>query len=439
MEIALVYIVFLGVIFITFYKPEISLSILLNINIFRAIPYVDYQNPRYGYYNENDVLLGATLPLLCFIIIIIKVLIKKKIKYKIDKLDVFMVLLSLIMLVSVLASPRKLISFNYTVVFLFLAAPFFFVTKLYFSNVKDKDKSLIIFITSIVFFATFFSIESLYLHSIAQYPYERMTFPGVYPIPFCLFLCLAIIIIIVYYIRPQIKTDFSKKAKRLFSLATMAIIAYAIIKTNTRGPVFAMILSFVLVLTIFFRIKFNLKIILASFFALIAGLTTLFTLFDVNEIATRFINLMPKNKEADSFASRIDTYIDSLRIFINKPFGISVGTFKEYLTGLNLNHRVDPYAHNLFLELISSFGVFGLLFSLLLIFLCLNEYNFIVKNQNKIFSKPHFFLIIVIMLFFFFETQFSFTLNTHKGWYLSMALYSVYKWDFIKQQQSNET
>ena len=166
---------------------------------------------------------------------------------------------------------------------------------------------------------------------------------------------------------------------------------------------------------------------------------TLFILFDVNEIATRFINLMPKNKEADSFASRIDTYIDSLRIFINKPFGISVGTFKEYLTGLNLNHRVDPYAHNLFLELISSFGVFGLLFSLLLIFLCLNEYNFIVKNQNKIFSKPHFFLIIVIMLFFFFETQFSFTLNTHKGWYLSMALYSVYKWDFIKQQQSNET
>jgi hypothetical protein len=39
-----------------------------------------------------------------------------------------------------------------------------------------------------------------------------------------------------------------------------------------------------------------------------------------------------------------------------------------------------------------------------------------------------------LLVFFFFETQFSFTLNTHKGFYLSMALYAISKFKFLKNR-----
>ena len=61
------------------------------------------------------------------------------------------------------------------------------------------------FVNAIVFFAFIFSVISLYLHDKAKYPYDRMTFPGVFPIPFCLFLCSATILTIIYYIKPNFK------------------------------------------------------------------------------------------------------------------------------------------------------------------------------------------------------------------------------------------
>ncbi|MCF8272899.1 MAG: O-antigen ligase family protein [Flavobacteriaceae bacterium] len=409
----------------------------MNINLFRAIPYVNYQAPKYGYYNESDVLLGAVLPILCFVIITLKVLInKKKINYKSDIFDVFIVLLTVIMVFSILVSPSIMESIKYTSVFLFLGAPFYFITKLYFFNTENKTKSLAWFIGAIVFFAILFSIESLYLHSIAQYPYERMTFPGVYPIPFCLFLCSAILIIVIYYMMPTMKMEFSKKAKSLFSLPILAIIAFAIIKTNTRGPVFALILAFFLVFWMFFRIKFNPKIILGSILILTIGFIVLITVFDINKIASRFITLTSKN--SDSFSPRLISYLDAINVLITKPWGISVSTFGEYSSKDINSDQIAMYPHNLFMEFISSFGIVGLILCVILIIFCFNEYNFIVRNQKKIFSQSIFFLTLVMLLFYFIETQFSFTLNTHKGWYLSMALYSVFKWDFIKNNLSDE-
>ena len=71
MEQILIYCVFLFVIFVAIKKSSAVLAILLNINLFRAIPFVDYKQPYYGYYNENDILLGAALPTLCYLIIFI--------------------------------------------------------------------------------------------------------------------------------------------------------------------------------------------------------------------------------------------------------------------------------------------------------------------------------------------------------------------------------
>ena len=84
------------------------------------------------------------------------------------------------------------------------------------------------------------------------------------------------------------------------------------------------------------------------------------------------------------------------------------------------------------MELISSFGIVGLLLCFFIIYICLYEYNFIIKNQKKIFSDYLFFTSIILSTFYFFETQFSFTINTHKGWYFAMALYSVFKFNFLK-------
>ncbi|QOD59676.1 O-antigen ligase family protein [Polaribacter haliotis] len=432
METILIYFVFLSILVITLKKTAISLAILLNINLFRAIPYVNYKHPFYGYYNENDILLGAILPILCFIIIILKIFWKKKkIKYHLDVFDVFMVLLGAIMVVSILVSPNKSTSILYTGIFLILGCPFYFVTKLFFFNSKNQKKDFLLFLGSLVFFGIIFSIISLYLHSIAKYPYERMTFPGVYPIPFCLFLCMSLIILILYQIKPNFKTALSKRKKILFSLPILCVIAFSIIKTNTRGPVFATILSFVFLLLMFFRIKLNTKIIMGFIFSFFMGLVVFVTAFDFNKIAVRFINLVPK--DADSLSPRILAYLDSIHLLFVRPWGISVGTFGEFYYA-NSNNESGTYAHNVFMELISSFGVIGLLLSFLIIYVCLHEYNFIIKNQKKIFSDNFLFITICLFLFFFFEAQFSFTLNTHKGWYLTMALYSVFKFKLLKNK-----
>ena len=437
MEDILIYSTFFLVLLLTIKKTAISLAILLHINLFRAIPYVDYKHPFYGYYNENDVLLGAILPALCFIIILLKIFWgKKKIKFHLDIIDVFMFLLFLIMVISILFSPNKFNSLYYTGIFIVLGCPFYFVTKLFFLNTKNASKSFYLFISSVVFIAAVFSVITLYLHSIAKYPYERMTFPGVYPILFCLFLCLAFIALIIYYIRPSFKTKLHKKTRLIFSLPILLIIAFSIVKSNTRGPVFAMILSFLVILLMFFKVKLNIKIIMSFLFSLLVAFIVFITAFDINKIAVRFINLAPK--DSDSFTPRLLAYLDSLKLLVYKPWGISVGTFGEIYSNDSNKEQSGVYAHNLFMELISSFGIIGVLLSFLIIYICLYEYNFIIKNQKNIFLDHCFFISIIFFLFFFFETQFSFTLNTHKGWYLTMALYSVFKFKFLKNKYDVE-
>lgn len=432
MEQVLIYCVFLFVILVAIKKSSIALAILLNINLFRAIPYVDYLKPYYGYYNKNDILLGAVLPTICFLIIISKIMWKKdKIKYKVDIIDVFMLMLSLIMVVSVIFSPNFSKSIYYTGIFLFLGCPFYFVTKLLFLNSNNVKKQFFEFANAIIFFAFIFSSISLYLHSIAKYPYDRMTFPGVFPIPFCLFLCIALIFIIICYIKPSFKKALNGKSKYLYSLPILAIILFSIIKSNTRGPVFAMFLASLVILGMFFKIKLNIKIILAFITACFSGLIVLITAFDINKIAMRFIDLIPE--EGNSLSPRLLAYTDSVKLLVFRPWGISVGTFEDFYSDKS-DKSASSYAHNLFMELISSFGVVGVLLSFFIIYICLYEYNFIIKHQKKIFSDYLFFTSIVLLTFFFFETQFSFTLSTHKGWYFSLGLYSVFKYKFLKSK-----
>ena len=434
MEQFLISLIFVFVLYSAFKNSALSLAIILNIVVFRAIPYVNYKYPVYGYYNENDILLGAILPIVTFLIIVFKIFFKKKkVKFHLDVFDAFMFLLTFIMITSIIISPFKTKSIYYTGIYLFLGFPFYLVTKLYFSNVVDYKKKIYQFFFSVVFFAFIFSVNSLYLHSIARYPYERMTFPGVYPIPFCLFLCLALIILLVYRVKPSFKFGLNKKQKVIFSLPVLGVVIFSIIKTNTRGPVFALILSVITLLFIFFKIKLNTKIIMGFLISLIIGVTSFFVAFDVSKVAVRFINLMPK--DAESITPRLMAYIDSIKILFTRPLGISVGTFGMYYSDQSsVDNDTGTYAHNLFMEFISSFGIFGVMLSLILIYILLFEYNFLIKNQQRIFSEPIFFTSIVLFFFFFFETQFSFTLNTHKGFYFSMALYSILKYKFLKQK-----
>jgi len=425
---------FVFIIYIAIKSTPVALAILLNINLFRAIPYVNYKFPFYGYYNENDIFLGAILPILCFLIIFLKIALKtKRIKYHTDVFDVFMLLLSAVMFVSIIFSPAKFKSLVYTGIFVFLSLPFYVVTKFHFLNTKDYKKDLHKFLSAIVFFAIMFALLSLYLHNVAKYPYERMTFPGVYPIAFCLFLSTALIIVLIYYIKPTFKKELSRKNQLIFALPILGIIIFSIIKTNTRGPVFAIILCFILMLMLFFKIKLHTKIIMSVLISILIGFITLISAFDIEKIAKRFINLAPK--DADSFSPRILAYVDSVKILLMRPWGISVGTFGQFYSDQEaLGANAGAYAHNLFMELISSFGLIGVFLSFFLIYILLFEYNFILKNQKKIFSDHLFFISIVLFVFFFFETQFSFTLNTHKGFYLSMALYAICKFNFLKNR-----
>jgi O-antigen ligase len=86
-------------------------------------------------------------------------------------------------------------------------------------------------------------------------------------------------------------------------------------------------------------------------------------------------------------------------------------------------HSFGSYPHNIFLELLTNYGIAGLILTLylmvILLFISLKTWS---KGNRNLLLK----IIASIFIFFFTETMFSFTLWMHKGLYLSMALYSVY-------------
>ncbi len=404
-------IIFLIVIFFAWYKPPIAFALLLQTNVIRSLAQLEIIDPCYYCSMDQDPILGAILPVLSFIIIIFKIDLKKgKVKYHFDKFDILFVLLIIaLMLVTVISYSVK-DSILYSLKFLILGFPYYFIVKIYFLNSDKNQKSeVILFFKTSVYLALIFSLLAIFIVAYNADTIWRLTIPKVHPIPFSQLIGLGVLISMVIVLTRKTNLFLTKKYPIKIILISSLFLLLVQFATNTRGVLVSLIVGFFYLLWIN-PIKIKKIYLYSSIIGFLILLGIVLSQLDLDYYFIRFTEFATD----PSILGRLKVYLESFNILYDTHFlGTGPGAFK-YFSFLE-------YPHNLLLENMAVLGILGLLINIYIILLV----YWLIVNSKVWKENILLILTISIFLFFFTETMFSFTLWMHKGLYFSMALISV--------------
>lgn len=402
-----------------FKRPMFGLALMLQTNIIRSLINIDYVDPCFACINESDILLGAITPILCFVVILLRFDFKSPIKYVIDIYDVFFIAAILILFFTSFYATDIVESLNYSFRFLLLGVGYFFITKIILLNTnkyEDAFKAFLIYsLWLAIIFGTFGGILYL-LKGFGQGAY-RLTIPGVHPIPFSQLIGLGIITSFIIFITNGSYFNIKSKFKLNINKALLPYLVLLLLATQTRGVMLSLAVS-ILFYLVLAKIKIRKSILYTSAFVMILAVFLAIQYIDFEVLFERML----AKQTASSVDNRLIAYSDSLSIFLEHPFGIGPDAFKYY--------SILPYPHNLFLELLAQYGIFGLLISLYLILLILFMSFIVKKTGNR--SLTHI-ILMAIFFYYFIEAMFSFTLWMHKGLFLYMGLFAGYHYRFKRK------
>lgn len=406
--------IFIIVFLACYLRPYYGFVLLLNINLIRNLINIELVDPCLKCTSENDIVLGAVLPIAGFLIIIYRLSLIKKLKYVFDFFDYFIISTLILLIFSSLVSNHAYESLEYSLRYLFLCVPFFVITKTYFLNTKkitDKVYKVLYFSMD---FALVFGLIAIAVVVVSGYVEEyakfgvvmRLTIQGVHPIPFAQaigFGLLSSIFIIIRNIKTQEKSNIL--------ILKSALLTIILLYTNTRGVIISFLISIGFLL--FFALKkprISKKIIRLLFATAGGLLLVIIFLLDFESLFGRFYS------DESAFISvvlRFGSLEDSVEIFLKNLFaGVGPVGF-SYISEL-------PYPHNFFLDYIVFFGVLGIIISTFFIFFVIDLFRVTnrYKHQNYLFV-----LFFTLFIFYFIETQVSFTLWMHKGLYFALGLF----------------
>lgn len=409
----MIYLLIIIMLVLAWKKPSISLALLTQLYLIRSTFNIDFNDINYREYINSDPVIGAILPVLCFTLIVFRVIKEKRhLRLILDKVDFLIGFIVFTLSVSTVFSHDLFSSLEYNMRFLVLTLPFYLVTKLYFLSL-DKDEELkaqlIVFIKTIVILSTILGLFAVYVKLFVYdnvIPFRRITMSKTHPIPFAQLIGLSALILSY---SSFFKLYFFDKKWTSIMLVINILILFL---SNTRG----IILSYLICLLLFILVeritvkKFQ-KVVFIGLPVSLVSIAILFLKVDLTIVFNRFLNISTD----ESIKIRLRTYQESFYIFFDTYLlGSGPGVFKYFHTGF--------YPHNFFLENISSYGLLGLFFSLLFI-IYLIWMN--VKYIKDFYAKSFTYFSVLLVNFFFIETMFSFTLWMHKGLFLSLALFSV--------------
>ncbi|WP_318311069.1 O-antigen ligase family protein [Flagellimonas crocea] len=401
-----------------FYRPILGYAILLQINLVRALISIDINNICFLCLNDQDILLGAIVPILGHFLILAKIGLAKKIIYKIDIFDLFFCCVTAIMLFSIIYSISTYDSIAYVSKFIFLGLPFYFSGKLILLNSNTKNNTIRMFFKYSIALALMFSLISLVLLiKYGSIPF-RLTIPGVHPITFSQLIGIGVILSFLKYISKDGFLSFGKRFDR-FNIAFLLVFLVVLILSKTRGVMLASIIS-ILVYFSFFKIVVKKRFLKLISIISLAGLVALIFSLDFESIFNRILNA---SKDA-SIQERIELYSNSILTPLEKPIGIGAGAFEFY-------EKVGFYPHNLFLDLIVQFGFLGIILflflTLIILILVLDTYN----NRLNKFKV----VLFALLVYFLIETMFSFTFWMYKGVFAMLGLMSGFYYTKVGRDQ----
>ena len=392
-------------------RPAIALAVLLQTNLIRSFAEIDFKNLCFHCVNESNIILGFIIPILSFILIFVKfTFIDAKFDFKLDVFDGFFILTFIILSTGTIYAPNFLEAADYTLRFLFIGGSYYFIIKFLLSN-KTNELILVkrFFYTS-MFLAFVLGIVALLIINYSGQYVERITLPGVHPIPFSQLIGLALLVsFVVFYSNGKILNIENKNILRLNNILFIffTILLFA---TNTRGVLFSAIIAILIFLAL--NIKKVKKTNLYIYGTILIVLIVIIVInIDVEVLFSRLL----RSTTDKSVIDRITAYNDSINLFFNHFLGVGTNGFKY--------NSVLPYPHNLILENLAQYGVLGLLLNVY--FLLMILYMFLVTIK---FRKKDMLIVLFFSLFCFFtiETMFSFTIWMHKGMYLSLGLFAAH-------------
>tara|TARA_B100001027_G_C16267083_1_gene332718 strand:- start:3380 stop:4645 length:1266 start_codon:yes stop_codon:yes gene_type:complete len=406
------FLIFLGV--IAFKRPSIALAIVLQINNIKALLNTSFGSQNYTTL-ENDISYGVMAPLITFVFIFLRLNLKKKLFYKPDYIDLFFILITVGLAINYFFVED---SYNHSIEsikILFLGFPYFFLTKLYFTNVKVKWPNFIkSFFLTTVYLSTIMGVMALYFYystdfiELQGYQMVQLTYPGVYVIPFAQMIGLSIIGIIIILFHKKVF-----EINKIWHLIVILIFLFIVLLlTKNRGIQLSTAISVFFFFFSTLSLKIPTKFIIVSTFFV----TTSLLFFILNpEISEDIFQRIINSRVDKSVIDRIEAYKISVSILLENPFGIGPSNFKNFF-------YLD-YVHNVLLEMLIFFGLLGIPIVLILTALL---YKMVVISLRM--KENTIIILTVIFLYFFIEAQFSFTLWMQKGLFFSLALLSSYKY-----------
>ena len=392
-------------------KPIAGLAVLVQINLVRAVVSLDFDNLCFKCINESDLLLGAIIPLLGFALILVKLYSKNKnLKFKLSFIDVFFVLVIVTLFYTSIFSANIAASIAYTGRFILLASSYYFISKIIILNAEQPNKLIIDFLKVTLILGVCLGIISLILLYFSSGYVDRLTIPGVHPIPFSQLIGFAVLVIISSLIidKNLLPINIGSLVSRGLLLVFLLMVLFA---SNTKGILLSIIISFIIMLYLK-GFKISKKLLVLMCLVILPLTFYVVSKIGYESLFERLFRSLGDN----SINHRLLSYGESFEIFMRFPLtGSGPGAYDIF--------GYLPYPHNFFLENIAQYGIIGIIINIYFLFMLyiIFEISNRTKHKNFIFS-----LLFILIVYFFTETMVSFTLWMHKGLYLSLGLFSGY-------------
>lgn len=399
------------ILYVCWRKPIAGLAVLVQINLVRAVVSLDFDNLCFKCINESDLLLGAIIPLLGFALILVKLYSKNKnLKFKLSFIDVFFVLVIVTLFYTSIFSANMTASVAYTGRFILLASSYYFISKIIILNAEQPNKLIIDFLKVTLILGVCLGIISLILLYFSSGYVDRLTIPGVHPIPFSQLIGFAVLVIISSLIidKNLLPINIGSLVSRGLLLVFLLMVLFA---SNTKGILLSIIISFIIMLYLK-GFKISKKLLVLMCLVILPLTFYVVSKIGYESLFERLFRSLGDN----SINHRLLSYGESFEIFMRFPLtGSGPGAYDIF--------GYLPYPHNFFLENIAQYGILGIIINIYFLFMLyiIFEISNRTKHKNFIFS-----LLFILIVYFFTETMVSFTLWMHKGLYLSLGLFSGY-------------
>lgn len=399
------------ILYVCWRKPIAGLAVLVQINLVRAVVSLDFDNLCFKCINESDLLLGAIIPLLGFALILVKLYSKNKnLKFKLSFIDVFFVLVIVTLFYTSIFSANMAASVAYTGRFILLASSYYFISKIIILNAEQPNKLIIDFLKVTLILGVCLGIISLILLYFSSGYVDRLTIPGVHPIPFSQLIGFAVLVIISSLIidKNLLPINIGSLVSRGLLLVFLLMVLFA---SNTKGILLSIIISFIIMLYLK-GFKISKKLLVLMCLVILPLTFYVVSKIGYESLFERLFRSLGDN----SINHRLLSYGESFEIFMRFPLtGSGPGAYDIF--------GYLPYPHNFFLENIAQYGIIGIIINIYFLFMLyiIFEISNRTKHKNFIFS-----LLFILIVYFFTETMVSFTLWMHKGLYLSLGLFSGY-------------